>query len=110
MGLPTRSQVGSPIIYMGEWQGKTYEDKGIVLQNEPDKLLVSTFWSSLTGLPDIPENYKTVRYELSSEGRGTRLTISQNNNDTQEEANHSTQNWDMVLAGVKKLLESGTTQ
>ena len=108
--VTTDWQVGSPIIYRGEWQGKTYEDKGIVLQNEPDKLLVSTFWSSLTGLPDIPENYKTVRYELSSEGRGTRLTISQNNNDTQEEANHSTQNWDMVLAGVKKLLESGTTQ
>jgi uncharacterized protein YndB with AHSA1/START domain len=108
--VSTDWQVGSSIAYRGEWQGKTYEDKGKVLQNEPGKLLVSTFWSSLAGLPDIPENYKTVRYELSSEENGTRLTITQDNNDTQEEANHSTQNWDMVLAGMKKMLESGTTE
>jgi hypothetical protein len=67
--------------------------------------LVSTFWSSLAGLPDVPENYKTVRYELSAEGGGTRLTITQDNNDTQEDANHSEQNWKMVLDGMKKLLE-----
>jgi len=103
--VTTDWQVGSPITYQGEWQGKTYEDKGKILQVEPGKLLVSTFWSSLAGLPDTPENYKTVRYELSSEGNGTRLTIIQDNNDTQEEANHSEQNWNTVLDGMKKLLE-----
>jgi uncharacterized protein YndB with AHSA1/START domain len=76
-----------------------------VLQIEPGKLLVSTFWSSLSGLPDIPENYKTVRYELSAEGDVTRLTITQDKNDSQEEANHSEQNWKMVLDGMKKLIE-----
>jgi hypothetical protein len=35
----------------------------------------------------------------------TRLTITQDNNDTQEEADHSKQNWAMVLEGMKKLLE-----
>jgi uncharacterized protein YndB with AHSA1/START domain len=103
--VTTDWQVGSPITYKGIWQGKTYEDKGRVLQIEPGKLIVSTFWSSLAGLPDIPENYKTVRYELSSEGSGTRLTITQDNNDTQEEADHSGQNWKMVLDGIKKLVE-----
>ena len=103
--VTTDWQVGSPITYKGEWQGKTYEDKGKILEIEPGKLLVSTFWSSLSGLPDIPENYKTVRYELSTEGNGTRLTITQDNNDTQEEADHSEQNWNSVLGGMKKLLE-----
>lgn len=98
-------QVGSPITYRGEWQGKTYEDKGKILQIEPEKLLVSTFWSSLSGVPDVPENYKTVRYELSSEDSGTKLTITQDNNSTQEEAKHSEQNWNTVLDGLKKLLE-----
>jgi uncharacterized protein YndB with AHSA1/START domain len=98
-------QVGSPITYKGEWEGKTYEDKGEILQIEPEKLLVSTFWSSLAGLPDVPENYKTVHYELSPENGGTRLTIIQDNNASQEEADHSAQNWNTVLDGMKKLLE-----
>jgi uncharacterized protein YndB with AHSA1/START domain len=98
-------KVGSSITYRGVWEGKTYEDKGKVLQIEPGKLLVSTFWSSLSGVPDLPENYKTVRYELSPDGRGTRLTITQDNNDSREDANHSEENWKMVLDGIKKLLE-----
>jgi uncharacterized protein YndB with AHSA1/START domain len=103
--VTTDWQVGGPITYKGEWNGKAYEDKGKVLQIETEKLLVSTFWSSLSGLADIPENYKTVRYELSAEGRETKLTITQDNNDSQEEANHSEQNWRMVLEGIKKLLK-----
>jgi uncharacterized protein YndB with AHSA1/START domain len=104
--VTTDWQVGSPIIYRGQWQGKSYEDKGKILQIEPGKLIVSTFWSSLSGLPDTPENYKTVRYELSAEGHGIRLTVTQDNNASPEEADHSGQNWNTVLAGLKKLLES----
>ena len=103
--VTTDWQVGSPIVYEGTWEGKAYKDKGQVLQVEPGKLLVSTFWSSLAGLPDVPENYQTVRYELSTESNGTRLTVMQDNNATQEDANHSAQNWNMVLDGMKKLLE-----
>ena len=55
--VTTDWQVGSPITYRGEWEVKTYEDKGKILQVEPERLLVSTFWSSLAGLPDSPENY-----------------------------------------------------
>jgi hypothetical protein len=75
------------------------------LEIEPRKILVSTFWSSLSGLPDIPENYKTVRYELSATGDITSLTITQNNNASQDEADHSEQNWKMVLIGIRKLPE-----
>jgi uncharacterized protein YndB with AHSA1/START domain len=103
--VTTDWQVGSPITYEGVWEGKAYKDKGKVLQVEPGKLLVSTFWSALSGLPDVPENYQTVSYELSTETGGTRLTISQDNNATQADADHSAHNWNMVLEGMKKLLE-----
>ncbi len=103
--VTTDWRVGSPITYEGTWEGKAYKDKGKVLQVEPGKLLVSTFWSALSGLPDVPDSYQTVRYELSTEGDGTRLTITQDNNATQEDANHSAQNWKIVLDGMKKLLE-----
>jgi uncharacterized protein YndB with AHSA1/START domain len=103
--VTTDWQVGSPITYKGEWKGKAYKDKGKVLQIEPETLLVSTFWSSLSGLPDVPENYKTVTYKLSAKGGITRLTLTQDNNDTEEEANHSKANWNMVLGKLKELLE-----
>jgi len=104
--VTTDWRVGSPITYKGEWKGKSYEDKGKVLEVEPHKRLVSTFWSSLAGLPDSPENYKTVDYELAPDGDRTKLTITQDNNASQEEAQEAEQNWRMVLDGIKKLLES----
>src|SRR5512137_575786 len=91
--VTTDWRVGSPITYQGIWEGKAYKDKGKILQVEPGKLLVSTYWSSMSGSPDVPENYQTVRYELSPAGGGTRLTIIQDNNATQEDADHSAQNW-----------------
>jgi uncharacterized protein YndB with AHSA1/START domain len=103
--VTTDWKVGSPITYRGEWKGKQYEDKGKVLQVEPRKRLVSTFWSSLAGLPDTPENYKTVDYELTPDGDRTKLTVTQDNNASQEEAKEAEQNWRMVLDGIKKLVE-----
>jgi hypothetical protein len=89
--VTTDWRAGSPVTYEGIWEGKAYKDKGKVLQVAPEKLLISTFWSALSGLPDIPENYQTVRYELSPEGHGTKLMLTQNNNATQVDADHSAQ-------------------
>ncbi len=35
----------------------------------------------------------------------TKLTITQDNNATEDEKMHSEQNWKMMLDGVKKMLE-----
>jgi len=98
-------KVGSPIIYRGEWEGKPFEDKGEILQLEPEKVLSSTHWAPLAGVPDRPENYHTVTYTLSEKGDGTAVTITQDNNATEDEKKHSEKNWKTVLAGMKKLLE-----
>lgn len=98
-------QVGSPIIYKGEWNGKAFEDKGEILEIEPQKLLKSTHWSPLSGAPDRPENYHTVTYILVDQGDRTQVTITQDNNSTEEEKAHSEKNWKTVLDGMKKLLE-----
>jgi uncharacterized protein YndB with AHSA1/START domain len=98
-------KVGSPIIYRGEWEGKPFEDKGEILDIEPERLLRSTHWSPLSGVPDIPENYHTVTYTLAEKGESTEVTISQDNNATEEEKAHSEKNWRIVLEGMKTLLE-----
>ncbi len=98
-------KVGHPIIYRGEWQGKPFEDKGKVLKVEPEKRLVSTHWSPLSGVSDTPENHHTVAYELSEKDGGTEVTITQDNNATEEEKNESEQNWSTMLAKLKEILE-----
>ncbi len=104
--MNTTWEVGSPITYSGEWEGKPYEDKGTVLEVIPGKKIVTTYWSSASGVADLPENYKTVTYEIFPEGDSTKVVITQDNNGTEESKAHSEQNWNMVLGGMKKLLES----
>ncbi len=99
-------KVGSPIYYRGEWQGRPYEDKGVILEFEPGRKLVSTHWSPLSGVPDVPENYHTVTYLLAGHEGGTKITLLQDNNGSEEEKQHSEQNWNMMLAALKALLES----
>jgi len=96
---------GSTIRYKGVWQGKYYEDKGVIKKVQPKKLLVSTYWSALSGLPDSPENYSTVTYALDERDHETTLTITTDNIDTEEAADHTEANWNSVLENLKKLLE-----
>jgi uncharacterized protein YndB with AHSA1/START domain len=98
-------RVGSPIVWKGEWQGKSYEDKGSILQYEPGRTLQYSHFSPLSGLPDKPENYHTVTIELSAGKDQTKVILSQDNNATEEERAHSEQNWGMMLAALKKFLE-----
>ncbi len=103
--VKTTWRVGDPITWTGEWQGKSYEDKGKILDFIPNRLLRSTYWSSMSSRPDVPESYNTVTYELVEKDGRTTLTISQDNNATQESAEHSRANWETVLQSMKKLLE-----
>ncbi len=96
---------GSPIVWQGEWQGRKYEDKGVILKLVPGRTIQYTHFSPLSGVPDVPENYQTVTVELSDEGRQTRVVLTQDHNATQEEREHSEQNWRMMLEGLKQLLE-----
>jgi uncharacterized protein YndB with AHSA1/START domain len=96
---------GSPIVFRGEWQGKHYEDKGVILRAEPERILQYTHWSNLSGLPDTPENYHTVTIELTAQGPATVVSLSQDNNATEQARDHSQKNWESVLAALKGLLE-----
>lgn len=96
---------GSSIIWKGVWKDKPYEDKGQILKIEPGKLLQVTHFSPLSGVPDIPENYHALTYELSGNGEQTELTLSQDNNANEEEMKHSQMMWDGMLSDLKTLLE-----
>jgi uncharacterized protein YndB with AHSA1/START domain len=96
---------GSAVTWKGEWEGRKYEDKGEILDVEPNRLLRYTHFSPLAGAPDIPENYHTVTIALKPNGSQTEVSLSQDNNGTEEERDHSRKNWEMMLGGLKKFVE-----
>src|SRR5882672_843855 len=61
----------SPIVWKGIWEGKPYEDKGVILKIVPGKLFQNTHFSPLLGAADIPKNYHTLTYELTTMDKQT---------------------------------------
>jgi len=96
---------GSSIVWKGEWQGRPYQDKGVILQLKPNRTLQYTHFSPLSGVPDTPENHHAVAVELSTEGDKTRVVLTQDNNPTEQAREHSERNWTTMLATLKKFLE-----
>ena len=92
-------QEGSPIVWKGEWQGKAYEDKGIIKKVQRHRLL------QFTHATGGSEEVHTVTIELAEKGSATEVTLSQDNNANEEAREQSTKNWQMMLDGLKKLLE-----
>jgi uncharacterized protein YndB with AHSA1/START domain len=103
--LVTTWKVGQPIFFRGEWEGKPYEDKGIVEIYLPFAIVSYTYRSSWDTLPDEPENYQLVKYELVQIDNTIKLTISQTTR-TKEDEKKSEGNWNSLLIEIKKLLES----
>ena len=98
-------KVGSPLIFKGEWQGNKYEDKGTILESVPQKLFKYSYWSSMSGMEDKPENYVDVTYALAGNNDGTTLTITQENIPDEKTKEHSEENWRKVIGDLKNLLE-----
>jgi uncharacterized protein YndB with AHSA1/START domain len=97
---------GSPIVWRGEWQGRAYEDKGRILTVRPERSLQYTHFSPLSGLPDEPGNYHTVTIDLSPEGTGTRVTLTQDGSSTAEARDRSQENWSVMLRALRQYVET----
>ncbi len=96
---------GGAITYKGEWNGNSYTDKGEVIDIVPEKKLHTTYYSGMSGKEDKPENYANVIYYLDQEDGATHVTLTQDNIDDEKQLQHMQDNWNMVLGGMKKLLE-----
>jgi uncharacterized protein YndB with AHSA1/START domain len=96
-------KVGSSITWRGEWEGKPYEDKGMIRRLEPGAVLAFTHASGMS-----PERVHNVAIELDEVGGRTTVTLVQDGNANAEEQGHSRKNWEAMLKGLKKVVEDGT--
>ena len=96
---------GAPITWSGEYDGRSYSDKGEVLEVDPGKRLVHTHFSAMSGDEDKPENYHRLDWRLAAEGDGTKLTLVQSGARSQQEADQFKQNWATMLDGLRDTAE-----
>jgi uncharacterized protein YndB with AHSA1/START domain len=96
---------GSPITWSGEFNGQPYQDKGSIVEAQPQLLLVVTHFSPMTGQPDLPENYHTLTYRLADRQGKTNLSLSQDNNASDDEVEHSRTTWQSMLEAIKRIVE-----
>ncbi|MAT96603.1 MAG: ATPase [Anaerolineaceae bacterium] len=97
--------VGSPITFRGEFNGNQYEEKGEILQVQPENLLQYSHWSDLEDLPDVPDNYRTWTFRLAKKGAKVNLSVTEDNIPTEKQRARSDEFWAGVLKTIKQLLE-----
>jgi uncharacterized protein YndB with AHSA1/START domain len=97
---------GSAIRYEGVHEGMEYHDKGTIKTLTPNEVFASTYWSSMGGKEDTPENYNLVTYTLTEGGDRTVVTLTQDNIATDDEKQHAVTNWNGVLAELKIVAEA----
>ena len=103
--VTTTWEVGSPITWAGEYDGRAYEDKGEVLEvDEPSRLSV-THYSPMMGQPDEPDNYHTIVYSLSEREGRTHVSLEQDGCDSPEQAEQFSANWQQMLEALKAAAE-----
>lgn len=107
MGAAVNSEwtPGSKITWSGEWQGKTYEDKGKIMAFEENKKLQYTHFSPLEGKEDRPENYRTITVTLDEADGQTTVHLTQDGAGSEKDKEQATKNWQSMLEGMKKLIE-----
>jgi uncharacterized protein YndB with AHSA1/START domain len=103
--VTTSWEVGTPITWDGEYDGRAYQDKGEVLTYDEPRVLSVTHYSPMMGQPDEPENYHTLVYTLTESGDGTHLELTQDGNESQEQADQFAANWQGMLDGLKAHVE-----
>jgi uncharacterized protein YndB with AHSA1/START domain len=109
--VKTSWRVGSPILFLGDWKGKKFQDKGEIKVVAPLERLRFTHWSPLSGTPDAPESYHIVTFDLAPAGGSTKVTLTQENvSDAEvgaEARKELAKNWTQILDNLRKAIEGG---
>jgi uncharacterized protein YndB with AHSA1/START domain len=104
--LLTTWEVGTPIIFRNEWNGRVFEQRGNVVEFSPTSRLKYSLFVPRPDLHDIPEHYFFMTYELTESEDVTSLLVRQE--DPRPSPPNESPGGDEgpdVLASLKELVE-----
>ncbi len=108
-------KLGSPLLWRGSYEGQDMVFvKGHIIAIQPPTLLTYTVIDPNADMPDIPDNYLNVTYELSAQDGTTTLTVSQDGFEKAADGEkryhdvyNNGQGWNPILVEIKKVVEAG---
>lgn len=104
--VQTDWEVGSPILFQGEYDGQQYTDKGNVIENKENELLKYDYWSAFSGLEDKSENYSSVTYKIEKLNENMlKFTWHQQGFSSEKGQKHTEDGLDGMLDKIKSLAE-----
>ena len=107
-------EIGSELLWKAEYEGKEMVFvKGFILDLIPNKLLSYSVFDPNSSMPDIPENYLTVTYQLVELEGATLLNVTQGDYSKvaegerrYQESFNGGEGWNPILVNIKQLLEA----
>ena len=106
MSIVSDWKVGSSILFKRKLYKATYEDKGIVLKYEKEKVFQYNHWSKIMRLPDVPENYSIITFIFEPKGNETLLTVKHSKLIAETAYEHANFYWNTTLQIIKKMSET----
>ncbi len=97
-------KVGSPFTVKA-FHHLQFENKGTILQFDPERVFQYEYLSSMSNLKDIAENYTTITFRLVPEEKGTELTVEAENFPTIEIYKHLEFYWNGTVVLLKNGIE-----
>lgn len=98
--------IGSDIIFKINFEGDEFVDKGLVIENIPNKILIYKYWSGFCGLEDKPENYSIVSYKIENVQDGNfKLSWTQKGFADEQSRSSSENSLESVLEQIKSISE-----
>lgn len=105
--VSTDWNVGSKIAFSGNYNGQQYEDKGNVLEHSQNQLLKYNYWSGMSGLEDLEENYAIVTYTVKAlDESNSEFTWHQAGFSSEEGKCHTEDGLKQMLKTIKALAEN----
>ncbi|TSJ42334.1 SRPBCC family protein [Fluviicola chungangensis] len=93
-------KIGGSFVIRG-FHHVPFENRGTILQFDPEKVFQYEFLSSLSNLEDLPENYTTISFCLKAKGDQTELRVEASNFPTFEIYKHWEFYWNGTLEIIK---------
>lgn len=102
----TEWREGGTRLERGDLHGLAFENRGKILRFDPANALEYSHWSSLSLVPDLPENYTVLHFDLQETINQTILTLTIRNLLTFEIFKHMEFYWKTALHLLKEVAET----
>lgn len=107
-------EIGSELLWKGQYQGMDMIFvKGKIIELIPNQVLVYTVFDPNSTIPDIPENYLTVTYQLDQKDGFTQFTVTQGDyhkvaegEKRYQESWNDGKGWNPILEEIKRICEA----